>query len=99
MSSNENQNYNLSFQHLKGGSFEGWTVNDLKGQINSLKILVVKTCWNGFEIFCLRRIYTYVWENWQFWIKEIVTKTSKYDDIDDNDDGDDSDSDDGDDHD
>ena len=42
MSSNENQNYNLSFQHLKGGSFEGWTVNDLKGQINSLKILVAE---------------------------------------------------------
>ena len=32
-----------------------------------------------------------MWENWQFWIKEIVTKTSKYDDIDDKDDCDDDD--------
>ena len=24
-----------------------------------------------------------MWENWQLWITEIVTKTSKYDDIDD----------------
>ena len=57
MSSNENQNYNLSFQHLKGGSFEGSSVYDLKGQMNSLKIQVVKSCWNGCEIFCLWWIY------------------------------------------